>query len=745
MDRLAGSRKDRKMDLGCGELGGNSRISSDSSSSVVFFGRRLADRKQTIPALLVLMVSFSLLCLCMPANVLAETNRAGEQARSLQSVQASFPVFYLVPDTTTSVQLQTHTADFQIVDAGDGSLIVSFEGLYRFKNDGKDPVALPLNFVSEGSGGSMPSVTLTVDGTPVPVDSTEEGYQVELRVGADTSLAVRLTYSAPLDAAPLALLRYDIRDLVAWPGSSSLRTTITMPEKIEPASWINVAPDGWNYATPSDPQNIGIHWLYDGDFPQSPFLFQFVTPETWQRISALSAASRTDPAATIELGDLYQQIYGDLPGDGFSETRERFYAQALAVYLAGIETGTANGLPVAGLQAGLAALYRGRILEAGADPDPGYLTLMVETTTDALAGLPADDGRRAELQQWQADGLRQLLAEAQQEGKWPTVLALLGEMEALPQPPLSLDALAETRRAATVLQALELLESGQRDAAIALAGDEVVAEALRPGPELQSLFAGWQVTATVATDGIELTLVGLPAPGQLASARVAMDEQLDRWQSMPTRSKASIRLDEVLVAPGDEALRLQMSIPDREASLTLAQAMSPGPDWALLHDLLEQIAPLVRTQAGLLRREVTIEQTFDLRGAGIAWASMAENLESQAIVFESAGLGINPGDPAAVEAALLARIQAANFRTASHEWRNLASNSWVTTALSASQSDSVDGAGGESARSWLATVDMPIQTYSLQAETLNPLRALIAGLMLLGLLLFFSGLLWRLL
>ena len=656
-------------------------------------------------------------------------------------------IYYLSPDASTAAQLQTHTAEFQISETAEGPLSVTFLGLYRFKNQGSDPIALPLTFRHDGVDEYAPPITLSANGTPIIPAPIEDGYQAEIGIAPDSSLDLRLTYSALFETAPLTILRYDVRNLVGWPGSSSLRTTIMMPESIEPESWIDLAPDGWNYVTTSDANTVGIHWLYDGAFPLEAFLFQFVSPDTWRQISTLSATSALDLGAAIELGNLYQQLYGTLPADLVPKTRDRFYAQALAVYTSGIKRATANGDPTAAarLQTGLASLYRGRILEADGAPDPDYLALMVQATGEALAGLPVDDGQRTELAQWQADGLRQLLVNAQRQGDWPSVLALLEQMEALPQPPLSIDALTEARRSAKVLQALELLENGQRDAALALAGDQIVEETLQPGPELQGLFAGWQVTMTITTAGIDLHLVATPAPGQLEPARSALEEQMDRWKTLPVRSKASVQMTELTLGPDDAALRLDISAPDREAALTLAQATAVSPDSALLRTVLEQVAPLIQTRNQRLRRRLTMEQTLDLRGVGAQWTAMADNLENEAVAIESSGRGVNPNDPAAVEAALRARIQASNYRIASQQWRNLASNSWVTTELKSSAGDIVGNAASETSRSWLATVDTPIQTYTLRAETLNPTRVSLLAMALLGLLLLFSGLLYRLL
>ncbi|MEZ4718808.1 MAG: hypothetical protein R2851_22340 [Caldilineaceae bacterium] len=84
------------------------------------------------------------------------------------------------------------------------------------------------------------------------------------------------------------------------------------------------------------------------------------------------------------------------------------------------------------------------------------------------------------MQQWRADGLRQLTAEGARRGDWTAVAALLDQMAMLPPGLVAPETLAEERQMATVQQALQLLQQGNREAATTLAGPDVVAAPRSP-------------------------------------------------------------------------------------------------------------------------------------------------------------------------------------------------------------------------------------------------------------------------
>lgn len=663
------------------------------------------------------------------------------------------PVVYLIPETSTGLQLQVHTADFQVIDGQDGPLSLVHDGLYRINNSGEERATVPLLVVPEARDiVAEPTFTLTADGVPLALEVDESGYRAEVQIPPDSSVDVGIGYVTTLDDASSVQLRYDARQRTAWPGSPSLRVTLQLPKTIPPESWLNMTPDEWTYAAGGPggvgpDERIGIQWLYDGAGPATPLDIRFLTPAGWRRISAFEAAKAGgDPAAYVALGEEYEALYLARPAVGSdgdevdARTAERLYAQALAAYTAGLDHVTAETDPVAAglLHAGLASLYRSRVLTPGRGIDADYTGLMIQAAAAGIALLPEGNARRDELTQWQADGLRQLLAHAQRRGDWPLVATLLDQMAALPEPPLPPEALAEERRVATVLQALALLEAGQREAAIAMAGEDIVDATLQPDENMQSLFSAWQITSTLSPAAIQLDVRGEAAAGRADAARQALQQQLAGWQSSPVGAKASVELEESPLPGGGAAFHLQISVDDRETAMTLAQSMASGPDWALLHAVLAQAGPLVRAENRFLQRTISMEQSLDLRAADNQWLSMAGNLAEQARAVEAQGRDINLSDPASIEAALLARIRAVNHRTASNVWRELGANSWVATRLTAS--DTGDG----EARSWLAVTSSPAQTYTLQVERLHPTRVLAAAGVLLLLILLFSGLLWRL-
>ncbi len=132
-------------------------------------------------------------------------------------------------------------------------------------------------------------------------------------------------------------------------------------------------------------------------------------------------------------------------------------------------------------------------------------------------------------------------------------------------------------------------------------------------------------------------------------------------------------------------------------------------------------------------------QTLDLRTVGDQWAAMAASLENEAAQLETQSTALNAADAGNAESALRMRIQAANYRHAAGEWRNLGRNSWVMTTLMAP-------AGLQTiSRSWITTPTTPAQVLELQSEALNlgrltgVLVGAVVGLFLL------AGTLWWLL
>ena len=161
-------------------------------------------------------------------------------------------------------------------------------------------------------------------------------------------------------------------------------------------------------------------------------------------------------------------------------------------------------------------------------------------------------------------------------------------------------------------------------------------------------------------------------------------------------------------------------------------------DWALPRALLTQLAPESTSDSTFLRRNVLLKLPLDLRGPGEQWASLANDLEQQATAIEAAG---KPGDRSdvALENALSAKIQAANYRAEAKNWQSLVQNSQIVTLLEGPRGAPSD------ARAWQITVTDPPQTLQYASQGLNTTGVLALVVAAFVLLLLAAGLLWSLL
>jgi hypothetical protein len=128
-----------------------------------------------------------------------------------------------------------------------------------------------------------------------------------------------------------------------------------------------------------------------------------------------------------------------------------------------------------------------------------------------------------------------------------------------------------------------------------------------------------------------------------------------------------------------------------------------------------------------------------LRAAHEQWQAMATTLERQAAQFEQESAAFTTTDTVGAENALRARIQAANYRSAAHQWNRLTRDSWVAVQLTGQTGLSATG------RTWLLTAETasPALTLVVQPSTLASLAS-VTVLALVGLFLL-TTLLWWLL
>jgi hypothetical protein len=681
----------------------------------------------------ILLLAFWLFCLAWQP--------AAAQATSGPVI--SPPQFFLLPASPTILTLHTHTADF-VLGYENGALVASVDAYYRLQNPTKDTATLTLKLASDADGAAhtVPqNLAVLLNGQSLPLTVGKDGALIDpLQIVGDGAVTLNLTYAFPLADAPLATLSYDAQPLGQWPGQPSLRVSLRLPATLPPESWLRTTPTGWRLV-PTEAAMQRIRWLYDERIPDQPFVLSLIHPATWQQLQqATQAAVAGAPLLHfVELGHVYQQLSASATEN---EIRQRFYAQALAAYTAGVEEGVARNAPPAesaSLHVALAGLYRTRALGAGGEVEPTYLALMSNEANLALAGLPAEEPQRTELYQWQVEGLTTQLNTARDERNWARAFVLLDQLAALPPEVVDAATLHETRRTITVQQALALLEQGDNQAAMTLAGDLITQAELLPPANARILFSAWQITLAIGIDETVVHIQALPVADRQQEAQAALEQQLQVWKSLDRAEEHQFDLIQSTppvegVTPMQLTIRLTAEAPGHP----LSTLTPPGAPWALLRTLLAQVAPNVQRSARGLHQQVRMIQPLDLRSAGEAWRAMAATLEDQAAQWEAQSPRINLAalESARAESALQLRIRAANYRSTAHEWRQLARNSLVMVQMTA-------GAGVTSySRTWLATPETPLQLLELEANVMSLGRLLVAALTGLAGLFIVSGLLW---
>ncbi|MCB0156936.1 MAG: hypothetical protein KDD83_02305, partial [Caldilineaceae bacterium] len=305
-----------------------------------------------------------------------------------------FPAYYLMPLDDTTVELHTHTADFLVTEDAATGLTATLDAGYRLDNGGAAPVTVAVRVATAAGNDddrAGAALAVTANGGALPLEPLADGsYTTQLTVPADGRLDVQVRTTASLDDRRLPALHYAVRNLFGWPGRAGLRVSVTMPNTIASESWLDVAPEGWSFATAPSAQQTAIKWLYEGDWPTTPVVFQFVHPAVWQEVrrADVAAGPGMPVDAFVTLGNLYTSLYVETLADraALGQAGERFYAQALAAYTAGVTEGEARGLSateVAPLYAGMATLYRSRITDGDGAVDPVYAELMVRAAGSA--------------------------------------------------------------------------------------------------------------------------------------------------------------------------------------------------------------------------------------------------------------------------------------------------------------------------------------------------------------------------
>jgi len=662
-----------------------------------------------------------------------------EAAASPQRETLDTSHLFLLPLGETPVELLTHTVDVAISVTADRALRMDVEARYRLHNPRPtdSTLLLQINTAQTDAQGALPppqTISLQTGRRTLSLQPTGNGLQqtTQLDFGPDERQTLSLRYTVLLATSTLPAFVYPINTLDRWPGRvGSWRVTLNFADTgsslLAPDNWLTTEPDGWTY------NGSSLQWLSEDKFPAQPIRWQVIHPAIWQEIQTRQQAIRQQPTAADlrALGDLYRRLF-DTAGKqtGASGTdRQRFYAQALGAYTDGLEIAGQPGSPpeeTARLHRALAALYRSRSIQPDGSIDFAYIQLMVSEAEAALASLPPESAaERGETTGWLADGLRLQARQARQRKEWPAAIALLDRLAALPNTPADSAQLAEERNLLIMEQALQFLDQGNTDAALALVGSSLVRDDLLPAPEQQAIFARWQYTLTIRPGEMDLAGAAPAIPGREQDAQRMVDQLAGAWSAaQPRPGLAQTQFD------GKKAtIALAGLSPDDR--LALIQATPQNSHWTLLRTLLVDSDAESSTTAHLIWQRTTLHLSLDLRPVADQWNGITAGLERESLAPDT------PGD---IEQRMRGQLRTILYRQEAERWQNLIRDSRVRIELAVA----VD-ADPASSRIWSVQLTDSPQPMGLFAESISFLRLLVAMAMAMAVIFVLAGILWLLL
>lgn len=664
------------------------------------------------------------------AAVVPVSARAGDRQAALENATA--PLF-LLPLGDTSVALLTHTVDVRVTVESDMTLRMEVSASYRVHNPEQTETTLLMQVAPapDASGDQLPTrVNLQSQGQELLLEPPSTSYPktAQLVLGPDARQTLVLNYLLVAPRGESVGLRYPISAVTEWPGRlGSWRLTLDFSGDVNfltaPETWLVVGPEGWTYT------GRRLQWLSEEPPPVEPIQWQILHPRLTQEIRSIQERLNQEASLPLfqQLGDLYARIYRSPQVQPAS--RERFYAQALAIYAEGVafaEDSGSTGPELGGLHRGLASLYRSRSIRQDGSVDPEYVEAMVEEASLAASLLPGASPDREEALAWLAEGLWQLLRDAQKRRDWLAADKHLTQLATLPPAYVDPQRLDQERRLVVLEQAQQLLEQGEAETAAALVAGLVQTDVLEPDTLDKALFTSWQVSLTIRPDTLDVDAVGRVAEGRVAQVQSEVDLLAQAWQETASGSSPEIQVV-------DNKVLLTFHGVDLKTRLRLAQAMPGSAHWALIRLLLLNSDAATQRQGRLLWRQVTIQQQMDLRSIADQWEAIAAGLERMAAETETASDVLDP------EARLQRQLSAFAYRQEARRWHNLVQNSSVQVDVFASNGQR------EPARTWVLQLTDPPQILRVQSEVLAMDRLLLGALLLLAAIFAFAGILWFLL
>ena len=560
--------------------------------------------------------------------------------------QSEYPGGYtLMPLAPDEIVLLSMTADVTFHDDGK-TTVAEVQLNYRLYNRDKGKkqtlrVAIP------GYPAPKPppaDITLLLGGKEVPkTPGNQQWWIADIPLGPNQRTNLVMTYAAPLGDDPIVRFRYPL-DLTGqlWPGRlESARFTISFPEPPNPQSWISLTPE--NYQLTAE----AVTWSYDVKDPEEPIDFLFIRPSLWKQIQQArrTAATSDSPEAHKTLGAIYAQLA--------TVTRDpdifaRYYPLAVASYARAQQLAPDDPAPYLAL----AQLYQ---LQADLSPEQAsaYTGLAINELVKALEhGVTGSDIREKV-----AQGFASLIDQARRRGDFDAANTYLQRLEELANDyPELIDSgeIQAERRALAIDWAEHVLnDQGPAPARAVLAqlfGKEATLPQGAQFSRINSLYVAVRTEPHLRTldinaamrDG-DVTLISQLARifGQTGVVRVELQE-VD-----PTLLHVEIPFENE-----QELIEIQT---------TLADAIPPEPEWALLQAILR---PQSLTWAQTDERWRTIE-TYE---ENVSFVSVSADAGIQALLLERAANSLDANDP-------LNRLLSKIWNQEAAIWRSLAENS----------------------------------------------------------------------
>ncbi len=607
--------------------------------------------------------------------------------------QSTVPTFdagtyhlYLTPvQDIRGLDFLTHIVEIHVSHASPSHTLFTTMATYRWHNTRTEPLELPLlirartGAISHPAQGQLVEFALFHQDTPLALIPRDNGqYQASVYLDPGQRLTLDLRYTVQAPARYFPRVAYDFTLLQRWLNvPDSMRVSI-FPDFIpQPDNVLALRPD--TYALRPDE----VRWLFEESLPPHIPEAHLLHRDVWMAIQ--DAIHQNDP---LTLGEHYYALYTAM--DAPASHRRLYHDQALAAFRQALEQDPGQA------HYGLTRLYRTHALASVSALNVQYLDLVLHHAQMALQMLAPDAvAERQDVTRWLWRSLELRVNWAVQHEDWETVNRTLEAITVLPEQDNTSNQLVRIQRYAHTQRVIRLLEQGETDQALALAGPAILDPDFVPASHLVPLFTSWHADIRLGSEPGTFTArlqgtVDARHYDRLAPTVRALEDLLVHGETgvQGTLDLAYTNGDES--SSGDPLLILDFRVTHAQDADRIADLL-PYREWALVKFLLQESRLYMTQSRNPLVVEEIYEYTLDLSELYQLWDSKALALEETVVTEASAGT-LSQTD----------LIRQMNFLNTAKDWRRLAHGTVVTVALAT---------GHPAARAntrWVATAEQPI-------------------------------------